>query len=165
VKLIQGEGIGHRPTFYSIGELRDLQEGMRLVAQPMIETVTAKRLPDDSAFLIGTLNFGLRGTRLRLRLDAIDVRGKSERALTLTATDTYEFEAALWLGVLQRIIERRPIRACDHCGRYFNVNKRRNDHRFCNRSCKTRWHNQQTRLKRELASCEPIVPTPTPFPS
>ena len=155
------EGIGYRPTFYSIDELRDLQERVRLAAQPMLETATAKRLPDDSAFLIGTLNFGLQGTRLRLKLDMIEVHGKSERALTLTAADTYEFETALWLGVLQRIIERRPIRPCDYCGRYFDMNERRSDHRFCNRSCKQRWHNQQGRLKRDLASCEPTAFTPT----
>ncbi len=158
------EGIGHRPTFYTIDELRDLQERMRLTAQPMLETVTARRLPDDSTWLAADLNFHLEGTRLRLRLDMVDVRGRLERALTLTAGDSYEFETALWLGVLQRIIERRPIRPCDQCGHYFDMNQRRSNHRFCNQSCKQRWHNQQGRLKRDLATCEPIAPAPIAFP-
>lgn len=158
------EGIGHRPTFYSIDELRDLQERMRLAVQPMLETVTARRLPDDSTWLIADLNHRLEGTRLQLRLDIVDVRGSQERAITLTAADSYEFETALWLGVLQRIIERRPIRPCDQCARYFNMNERRSDHRFCDRSCKTRWHNQQGRLKRDLATCDPQAPAPAASP-
>jgi hypothetical protein len=139
---------GHRSDFYSISELQELQERMRRRAQPMLDAAISKQLFEDAASEFAYLNLGLAGTRLQVRVKVVDVDGVPTRTITLSAADYYEFEPALWLGVLQCVIERRPIRPCHQCGRYFSMNERRGDHRFCNRSCKQRWANDQRRLRR-----------------
>jgi hypothetical protein len=144
------DAIGSRPEYYSINELQELQARMRRLAQPLLDAAAAKELAPEESLEFGYLNHGLTGTRLQVRVKVVDVRGAPKRAITLSAADYYEFESALWLGVLQCVIERRPIRPCHQCGRYFAMNERR-IRRFCGLPCKTRWHNDERRRKREMA--------------
>ncbi len=143
------ESLGYRPEYYAIGELRELQERMRRLAEPMLDAAVANPLAAEEGLEFGNLNHGLAGTQLQVRVDVVDVRGASRRAITLSAAGYYAFEPALWLGVLQCIVERRPTRPCHQCGRYFTMTERRGDRRFCGLPCKTRWHNDERRRKRE----------------
>ncbi|TAK66903.1 MAG: hypothetical protein EPO22_03430 [Dehalococcoidia bacterium] len=142
------EALGSRPDFYSVKELQQLQERIRRLAEPMLEAAAASELAPGEDLDFGYLNHELVGTRLQVRVNVVDVRGAPKRAIALSAADYYEFEPALWLGVLQCVVERQPVRPCHQCGRYFTMNERRGEHKFCNRACKQRWANDQRRLKR-----------------
>ena len=98
--------------------------------------VATKGVSPDVSLLVDTVNNHVHGVSLHLKVKQVCAKGRPARAVVLTTGRYVGLEASLWLGVLQRVLERRPILKCEWCGEYYEVKQLRGDRRFCNRSHK-----------------------------
>ncbi len=145
--------VGYGADFYTVRELKALQEKMGELARLVSKATANKSVPHRDQ--LGDISDGVESARLTLKSDFAEVRGKAVRVLILEASTWSDFEVCLHLGILQCLVEGTAVRQCQQCGQWFEMSERRPNRRFCDTTCKTAYFNTKRRRKHEMAAKSP----------